>query len=1201
MKRTSLFFLILLTALLLTNAAFAAVELNVDELTLAPGETYEFEPIDGIVYWSISDESVLEFSSGEHIGVTALEPGTAIVFAMSEDHSEVDSCVVTVSGEAKAAKSAELYYQQLTAEDLAKVNDPAIASVLRMGSDVEKYPLGIGTLDGTEYKVLVAVTEGSAQKLADAADALGLADVWAFDFVDMTALRANANVIARLLIEYRDEIVSVETDQMHVVEFADEEALESKGVSNMGSNIEALTSVSTAHNLGIKGAGQYIAIIDTGIKADHKEFKGSDGKSRVAYQQCYSSAASSTSNSSWYGTTAVYVVNPVCEGGTTHSATSAAPSGAKFASNFNHGTHVAGIAAGKNGIAPEAKIIAVQFFTEYIYYKQNDDGTASDTVLFKGATYSDSEEMKALQYIQSLIKQGIVPAAVNMSYGNGGKYTDYVSYMNDSYYQELTEAGVIPCAGSGNEGSTTGIYYPAASKYTVAVSALSYQSEPYLWYSSNNNALVDILAPGENINSSMYTDDYEYNTMSGTSMATPMVSGGFALLRQMFPNYNAEQLKELMFTMSDKRASDDTFNHPVMNFANIADYYDIRVPALGTDYTIATGNRTVTVTLNPSSDYNGYKVDLYNADGKLVGSKTLAVKKTSSVTFSGLTNNSLYTVKLQSYKDLSGKKKYSSYTTETAVSPMTVPTGLSLTVNTDQTVTAKWTNNDGRQIDVQYSETQNGTYTSNVCTSPCTISGLKTNTVYYFRFRWYNTDCNAYSPLSAVDTAMILETPEEKTVTVGYKKIRVYFDDVNTLTGHQIKVYSVSPEKLVRTVNVKYTSNPKYADITGLNNGVQYRFEISAYTTVGKKTYYSDPATVYGTPQLKPETEDIPTSVSASGGAKKITVSWKKDTWTGGHYIELRRQDNRALVASAYAANNASSYTFSGGNVEYDVPYIIRVWKYNEKSPKAIGDKYVETYAVSLATPGSFNAVTGDKSIEVTWTSAGLAERVDVYYSTSSKGPFNTLGCTSSDSLVPNTCTIDGLTNGTLYYVKAYSVYELRGGDSFKKDVASDWTAVKSAVPLPVSDASTVTVKPGSKSVTVSYAKDSSVHGHIIQLYKLNGTKAQLVKTVTSADKDANVTVAFSNLVNDAKYRVTICSYFKIGKTTYRGALYTTEVTPSANAAASKEILGVTEMTEPFDGFVDPVGGDDAQSEEGVDVEIKEEEKQPSIFDLFRL
>ena len=49
MKRIPLF--LLLALLLITNTAFAAVDLGVDELTLDPGETYEFDPIaDGIVY-----------------------------------------------------------------------------------------------------------------------------------------------------------------------------------------------------------------------------------------------------------------------------------------------------------------------------------------------------------------------------------------------------------------------------------------------------------------------------------------------------------------------------------------------------------------------------------------------------------------------------------------------------------------------------------------------------------------------------------------------------------------------------------------------------------------------------------------------------------------------------------------------------------------------------------------------------------------------------------------------------------------------------------------------------------------------------------------------------------------------------------------------------------------------------------------------
>ena len=61
MKRNRLFLLIAVFAVfLLTNAVAAALDLGVDELTLDPGEFYEFTPQDGIVHWFVSDESVLE-------------------------------------------------------------------------------------------------------------------------------------------------------------------------------------------------------------------------------------------------------------------------------------------------------------------------------------------------------------------------------------------------------------------------------------------------------------------------------------------------------------------------------------------------------------------------------------------------------------------------------------------------------------------------------------------------------------------------------------------------------------------------------------------------------------------------------------------------------------------------------------------------------------------------------------------------------------------------------------------------------------------------------------------------------------------------------------------------------------------------------------------------------------------------------------
>ena len=241
MKRNWRILLIAVFAvLLLTNAAFA-LNLGVDELTLDPGEFYEFTPQEGTVYWFVSDESVLELGGSEGMGVRALEPGTAVVFAMTDDYLETDSCVVTVTGEAKAVKSAELYYQDLTEEDLAKINDPALAAVLSLANNTAAFPMGIGDLSGYEYKVLIAVKAGSQQKIADAAEAMGLGDVWAYEFDGMAALTGGANDIAKLLVDYRDDIVSVETDAVYTIDDpVEDDELESKSVSTLQGNAETL-------------------------------------------------------------------------------------------------------------------------------------------------------------------------------------------------------------------------------------------------------------------------------------------------------------------------------------------------------------------------------------------------------------------------------------------------------------------------------------------------------------------------------------------------------------------------------------------------------------------------------------------------------------------------------------------------------------------------------------------------------------------------------------------------------------------------------------------------------------------------------------------------------------------------------------------------------------------------------------------------
>ena len=61
---------------------------------------------------------------------------------------------------------------------------------------------------------------------------------------------------------------------------------------------------------------------------------------------------------------------------------------------------------------------------------------------------------------------------------------------------------------------------------------------------------VDIAAPGTDIYSTIPTSSY--GTMSGTSMATPMVASAVAVMRAVNPNISAKEIKETLCSSSDK-------------------------------------------------------------------------------------------------------------------------------------------------------------------------------------------------------------------------------------------------------------------------------------------------------------------------------------------------------------------------------------------------------------------------------------------------------------------------------------------------------------------------------------------------------------------------------------------------------------------------------------------------------------------------
>lgn len=286
--------------------------------------------------------------------------------------------------------------------------------------------------------------------------------------------------------------------------------------------------------LGWDGSGQTVAILDTGIDVDHPFFGP-----RIVSQACYSNAAGGGS-----GTT-------LCPNGMnsdtgTNSADAETANCLNGADNIcDHGTHVAGIAAGNaagvagapgNGVAPGADIIAIQVFTRF-----NTDAACDPVDATPGSapcvrTY-DSDQILGLQRVLALSSTTTI-AAVNMSLGGGEHGTACDADGRKTAIDSLLSAGIATVVSAGNDGFLNSVGAPGCISTAITVGSTT-DADTVSGF-SNRGTLVDIFAPGSFVDSSVPDD--AWGNMSGTSMAAPHVTGAFAVLRQAYPTASVATL-----------------------------------------------------------------------------------------------------------------------------------------------------------------------------------------------------------------------------------------------------------------------------------------------------------------------------------------------------------------------------------------------------------------------------------------------------------------------------------------------------------------------------------------------------------------------------------------------------------------------------------------------------------------------------------
>ncbi|MEO3773525.1 S8 family serine peptidase [Micromonospora sp. B9E7] len=266
-----------------------------------------------------------------------------------------------------------------------------------------------------------------------------------------------------------------------------------------------------AHQAGFTGQGVRVAVLDTGIDADHPDLAG-----RVAESHNFSEATNA-------------------------------------GDTVGHGTHVASIIAG-SGAASGGKYRGVAPDATLLNGKVCEDQGCSDSAILAGMQWAAVDQHADV---------------INMSLG--GTDTPEVDPLEAAVESLTAQTGALFVISSGNYGADGSVSSPSTAEAALSVGAVD-RDDALADFSSRGPRVgdgglkPDITAPGVEIvaargDGTLLGDPVgeKYVTLSGTSMAAPHVTGAVALIAQQHAGWTANQLKATLMASAKPHPQQTSF------------------------------------------------------------------------------------------------------------------------------------------------------------------------------------------------------------------------------------------------------------------------------------------------------------------------------------------------------------------------------------------------------------------------------------------------------------------------------------------------------------------------------------------------------------------------------------------------------------------------------------------------------------------